>query len=211
MNSAGKFSLIIWLQLALLSFSINLFAQTSHLNSNSKKEFIELSATTLSNSMRFVGKTTPGAVSFFRGMHHKLMLDEPEFDVYFSVNADIVYDLHFKAKGESEFTNTWGVAFSPFGFMIIKDTTNPLSPFFRFHGGFIWFDQVFPNQKGLFINFTYEITTGAIVKLGDYLKLNASYTFYHFSNAEIAYTNPGMDNNIIMLGIIFPINHHDKQ
>lgn len=170
----------------------------------SKNEFGFTSPLT-SSGMRFIAKTAEGELYNVRFFYHKHLLSTPDALFYYASNFDLIYDLKYYSKRKGEYFKTWGIAVAPFGMKILYPHYKIIIPNMRLLGGFVWFDKAFPDKRGLHFNFTYELDLGFDWRLVDRLKLTTHYTFFHHSNAEIGDVNPGMDNNMFVLGLSFGI------
>ena len=119
------------------------------------------------------------------------------------MNVDFIHHLRFWNRRQQEFLNTWGIAFAPFGFKLAVPKWKAITPNARLLGGFVWFDKPFPDARGLNLNFTYELDLGLDWQIAEQLKFYTGYTFFHHSNAEIGRVNPGMDNNMFVMGLFY--------
>lgn len=166
----------------------------------SKTEW-QLSAPLFSSGMRFIAKTGEGNLYHIRLSYSRFVLGVDKWLMYYTLNADLVYHLEFYNKREEETLETQGVAIAPFGAQMKYAGWNRIHPTARLLGGFIYFDDPFPDARGLHVNFTYELTIGLDIRLFQKVKWFSGYTFFHHSNAELGRVNPGMDNNMLVMGL----------
>jgi hypothetical protein len=161
----------------------------------------QISAPLLSSGMRFIAKTSEGSLYHLRLSYSRFVLGIEKWLMYYTVNLDVVHHLEFFNKRENVMLQTQGLAIAPFGAQLKYAGWNRIQPIARLLGGFIYFDDPFPDARGLHINFTYELTLGLDVQIYKKVKWFSGYTFFHHSNAELGRINPGMDTNMLVMGL----------
>lgn len=198
---------LLFLLLLVQLFPIESKAQLKTIPDSLKQTFTKnefgITAPITSSGMRFIAKTAEGELYNVRFFYHRHVLSTPDALFYYASNFDLIYDLTFYNKRKAHFFKTWGIAIAPFGVKILYPHYKIIIPNMRLLGGFVWFDKAFPDQRGLHFNFTYELDLGLDWRISKQLKLTTNYTFFHHSNAEIGKVNPGMDNNMFVLGMSF--------
>lgn len=161
----------------------------------------QLSTPLLSSGMRFIAKTNEGHLYHIRLSYSRFVLGVDQWLIYYTLNTDLVYYLEFYNKRERKTFTTQGFAMAPFGAQMKYAGWNRIQPTARLLGGLIYFDKPFPDARGLRVNFTYELTLGMEVPIYKKIKWFSAYTFFHHSNAELGRVNPGMDNNMLVMGL----------
>ncbi len=90
---------------------------------------------------------------------------------------------------------------TPFG---VKAYVGPLSRvrlFGALASGAIAFDRRTPVAKASALNFAAEFLLGADIGVGAGHALEVAWKFQHWSNANLSHLNPGLDANLITLGL----------
>jgi opacity protein-like surface antigen len=78
-----------------------------------------------------------------------------------------------------------------------------IQPFLKSSTGFMYLDNPFPDDRGIKLNFVFEVGTGVEILLTDFSSLTLGYKYHHMSNGEIGQVNPGVDSNIIYGALTF--------
>ncbi|TNE72756.1 hypothetical protein EP331_06465 [bacterium] len=172
-----------------------------HLKPFFNEQSLSISGPLSSTGMRFIAKTGEGSLYHIRVSYNRFLLGVDDWLFYYHANAAYVYDLKFYNKYLAENLETKGITFAPFGAQLVYSKWKYIQPLTRLIGGFVYYFDYFPDSRGAKLNFTYELDLGINVALYKSVKLYTGYTFFHHSNAELASTNPGMDNNMFVMGI----------
>ncbi len=94
-----------------------------------------------------------------------------------------------------------GFAISPIGL----EGELRLSPRWRLYFasavGCVWFSHPVPTPRASAFNYTAEWGGGMLLNLNRTTALKAGYKFHHLSNAYRAYENPGVDGNVLVVGV----------
>lgn len=94
-----------------------------------------------------------------------------------------------------------GVGFIPVAF----EASLRLSDRWQLFGGggvgFAWFSEPVPVLFASRFNYTFEYGAGLSWAASDTVSLRAGYRFHHLSNGGSAFENPGLDGNVVILGI----------
>ncbi|MDZ7680376.1 MAG: acyloxyacyl hydrolase [Fodinibius sp.] len=93
-----------------------------------------------------------------------------------------------------------GLGISPIGFQINWGRSNSVQPFFKSSGGFMYFRQPFPDNRGVKFNFTLELGAGVEFILAEDLSFSIGYKYHHMSNGQFGQINPGVDSNVFYTG-----------
>lgn len=97
--------------------------------------------------------------------------------------------------------DAYGVGVSPAGLRLTSRVTKRVQPFVAGSTGLIYFSQPVPNELGQHLNFVFGVGAGVQVVLTPDLILTAGYRYYHLSNGFRGQINPGIDANLLHLGV----------
>ncbi len=104
--------------------------------------------------------------------------------------------------------NVPGLAISPVGLRMIWRDGKRVKPYYVIKGGMIGFTSKALSENATYENFTLQQTIGVQFKLHDRCDFRAGLLFFHFSNAFIVASNPGLDSITYNAGLVF---HLEKQ
>lgn len=93
------------------------------------------------------------------------------------------------------------VGVNPVGLRIRPSAATPLRPFVALSMGVVAFDRPTPVAGARAINFAASFDIGAELARDDGTTLMAAWRFQHWSNAGTARRNPGIDANVLYVGI----------
>lgn len=96
---------------------------------------------------------------------------------------------------------TYGLGANPLGIRINHRATDRLQPFIAGSAGFIYFFLPIPDQRGMNLNFTVDAGLGVQVVLTSTTTLTLGYRYHHLSNGFRGKINPGVDANLLYLGV----------
>jgi opacity protein-like surface antigen len=101
----------------------------------------------------------------------------------------------------------YGFAALPIGFTFDLLRTHLVHPFVELAGGGIVSTEPIPvNTAGATAwNFVFDFGGGVQWRIADKRAIAFGYKFLHISNAYTTNTNPGVDNNVLYIGLVF---HH---
>lgn len=99
--------------------------------------------------------------------------------------------------------NFTGYGISPLGFQYNWRRDRMVQPFLKSSTGFMYLDNPFPDDRGIKLNFVFEVGTGLEILLTDFSSLTLGYKYHHMSNGEIGQVNPGVDSNIFYGALTF--------
>jgi hypothetical protein len=93
-----------------------------------------------------------------------------------------------------------GAGLSPVGFQLNFRRRERVQPFAQGSGGFLYFGERVPDERGAQFNFTADF--GGVVqwKTGARRAWTIGYRYHHVSNGYRADVNPGFDSNIFYVG-----------
>ena len=153
------------------------------------------------NSIRFLGKTENSQTQIFAIGLQRPLRKYPKNQVLW-YTADLIPYIHFRYPKRDEnnrIASRSGFGLSPVGFKLIKASQKKLIPFVRTTGGIIFMENNFPTDRARRLNFTFDITLGANLRLNSFGVISFGYKFHHISNAETGNENPGLDSNFLFL------------
>lgn len=94
-----------------------------------------------------------------------------------------------------------GTGASPLGFKLYLNNTGSTRFFGSASGGMIAFSSDVPVHPSRRLNFMFDYGGGVDFALGDGRAATIGYRFHHISNAGSGSSNPGLDANVIYLGL----------
>ncbi len=93
-----------------------------------------------------------------------------------------------------------GAGLSPVGFQLNFRRRERVQPFAQASGGFLYFGERVPDERGAQFNFTADFGGGVQWKTGARRAWTVGYRYHHVSNGYRADTNPGFDSNVFYVG-----------
>lgn len=97
--------------------------------------------------------------------------------------------------------DTYGFGASPAGLRITHRVKKRVQPFIAGSTGLVYFVHTVPNERGKHLNFMFAVSAGVQVVLTSSLILTAGYRYLHLSNGFRGRINPGIDANLLHLGV----------
>ena len=97
--------------------------------------------------------------------------------------------------------DTYGIGARPVGFRINYLPTKRVQPFIAGSMGFVYFLQSVPDERGKHLNFTFDVGAGLQLVLTTRTTLTVGYRYHHLSNGFRGKINPGVDANLVYLGV----------
>jgi len=105
------------------------------------------------------------------------------------------------AAGTREVRKTiTGAGLSPVGFQLNFRRRERVQPFAQASGGFLYFGERVPDERGAQFNFTGDFGGGVQWKTGARRAWTVGYRYHHVSNGYRADVNPGFDSNLFYIG-----------
>ena len=95
----------------------------------------------------------------------------------------------------------FGAGAMPLGFQFRFAPHGRLQPFASASGGLLWFTDRVPDRESARLNFAAELGVGIVAMLGSRAGLLCGYRFHHLSNGGTAPSNPGVDSNLLYVGV----------
>lgn len=93
-----------------------------------------------------------------------------------------------------------GAGLSPVGFQLNFRRRERIQPFAQASGGFLYFGERVPDERGAQFNFTADFGGGVQWKTGARRAWTVGYRYQHISNGYRADANPGFDSNLFYVG-----------
>jgi hypothetical protein len=93
-----------------------------------------------------------------------------------------------------------GAGLSPVGFQLNFRRRERVQPFAQGSGGFLYFGERVPEERGAQFNFTADFGGGVQWKTGARRAWTIGYRYQHVSNGYRADVNPGFDANLFYVG-----------
>jgi hypothetical protein len=87
----------------------------------------------------------------------------------------------------------YGLGISPVGMRLLWRDGKAWKPYYSIKGGLIGFDKKSLSQYGSYLNFSLQQSAGVQFRLNDRLDLRTGFVDFHFSDAFIVPSNPGID------------------
>jgi len=119
----------------------------------------------------------------------------------YNTETSELYGQPTQTKQETGRAPVAGFALSPIGF----ETQIGLTSHWRVYGGgatgVAWFTRDVPVPDARAFNYTFEFGAGAQWRCRPNLFLRVGYKFHHLSNAGTGALNPGLNGNVVVIGI----------
>jgi hypothetical protein len=96
----------------------------------------------------------------------------------------------------------YGAGLSPIGLELLGPRVGAARLYVAAAGGGLWFTRETPEPNARRFNFTLEYGFGLRVPLRSGSSMTVGYKYHHLSNAWTAPRNPGLDGNVIYLGLV---------
>jgi hypothetical protein len=95
----------------------------------------------------------------------------------------------------------YGFGASPVGLELFGPRVRAVRPYLGAAAGFLWFTRNTPEPEARRLNATFELGGGLRIDRGEHHALLLGWKFHHISNAWTAPYNPGLDGNVVYLGV----------
>lgn len=102
-----------------------------------------------------------------------------------------------------EFRNSIGTGINPVGFELSFLPNRGFHPFLAADCGFLYFNRNVPSAAAAQFNFAAAGRIGVQLATANRSAISIGYEFHHFSNADEAHDNPGLDSEMIFVGYTF--------
>jgi Lipid A 3-O-deacylase (PagL) len=147
-----------------------------------------------------VGTTTNTRMYEVEGRYSRIFFKSERFALRYVaelVPLSIVGD----PQSSGQRVYAYGVGGSPIGIQVNWVRYRRIQPFLTSGGGFLYFNrQLFGVTQ---LNFTGQVGIGMELFTSDYHSFDFGYQYHHISNANLGRENPGMDSNVVFVGVTF--------
>lgn len=97
--------------------------------------------------------------------------------------------------------STHGVGIYPVGLRLGFQPSSRIRPFLAGHSGMLYFFDPMPDARGKRLNFAVGVGVGLRASLTPKTILSVGYRFHHLSNGFRGSINPGLDANMLYVGV----------
>jgi hypothetical protein len=97
--------------------------------------------------------------------------------------------------------STAGVGGYPLGLRVGFRPSSPIRPFIAGHTGFFYLFEPVPDERGRHVNFAVGVGGGVTISFAHRITLTLGYRYHHLSNGFRGSINPGLDANLLYLGV----------
>lgn len=103
-----------------------------------------------------------------------------------------------------------GLGISPIGFRLLWRDTQALKPYLMAKGGVLAFTEKVPSPQATYLNFSLQSAMGVNVRMNQRMDLRLGlYSDFHFSNAFMVPSNPGLDVMNANLGVSYHLGRQE--
>jgi hypothetical protein len=166
-----------------------------------------------------IGNIQPAKVGLLGLRYHRLLAPSPSNartrDLTLTYTADVipVFFLSIPSEaiptpppaaapeGGSHSLTAYGVGLRPAGLRLAYRSAARAQPFVAGSTGFAYFPQSVPSARGKSLNFMFALGAGVRVLLSPALAFTVGYRYHHLSNGFRGQINPGVDANLVQLGV----------
>ncbi len=100
----------------------------------------------------------------------------------------------------------YGMGVSPIGLRMLWRGDKRWKPYFLAQGGLLGFTQKALSKDASYLNFTLHIGFGTQVQLTPRVDFRAGFSFFHFSDAFVVPSNPGLDSICYTAGLSYHLH-----
>ncbi|HEX8723044.1 MAG TPA: acyloxyacyl hydrolase [Pyrinomonadaceae bacterium] len=158
-------------------------------------------------SPTFIGKTEGTRFGLLAFRYARVLARGESLALKYTVDAVPLAALSFPsfdpsaAAGGREVRKTiTGAGLSPVGFQLNFRRRERVQPFAQGSGGFLYFGERVPEERGAQFNFAADFGGGVQWKTGARRAWTFGYRYHHVSNGYRADVNPGFDTNLFYVG-----------
>lgn len=105
----------------------------------------------------------------------------------------------------------YGAGIEPAGARLLWRPGRSWEPFLLGAGGVLYFQDRVLSASGTHLQFSAEFGAGLEFRVRSRSHLRIGYSFYHFSNGDIAARNPALDSNLIYSVLCFDLFGKQKE
>jgi hypothetical protein len=108
-------------------------------------------------------------------------------------------------RKSSSFEDLYGLGIAPVGMRLLWRDGKAFKPYYTVKGGLLAFNQKSVSQYAAYLNFSLQQAVGVQFRLMDQLDLRTGLEVFHFSNAFMVPSNPGLDSMAYNAGLTWRI------
>ena len=101
------------------------------------------------------------------------------------------------------FEDLYGLGVAPVGMRLLWRDGKVFKPYYTVKGGLLAFNQKSVSQYAAYLNFSLQQSVGVQLRLTDRWDLRTGIEVFHFSNAFMVPSNPGLDSMAYNAGLTF--------
>jgi hypothetical protein len=163
------------------------------------------------SSPTLIGKTEETRLALFALRYARVLARGDNLSFKYTIDAVPVASLSFPVfesvetppagfVTRKERRTITGAGLSPVGFQVNFRRRERVQPFAQASGGFLYFGERIPDERGAQFNFTADFGGGVQWKTGARRAWTLGYRYQHISNGYRADANPGFDSNLFYIG-----------
>jgi hypothetical protein len=97
----------------------------------------------------------------------------------------------------------YGIGFAPIGLRMTWRSHKDVKPYFLMRGGGLLFDKKAVSQYASYYNWSLQMGFGVQFKVAPRWDARAGFSDYHFSDAFMVPSNPGLDSMMYTCGLVY--------
>ncbi len=109
-----------------------------------------------------------------------------------------------------EHETIYGVGIMPIGTRLLWRDGKKIKPFLNAKGGVLGFNQKALSSQSSYMEFSLKIGVGTQFRLSPRWDGQVGFSFFHFSNAFIVPSNPGLDSAMYSAGLAYHLGHSPR-
>ena len=159
------------------------------------------------SSPTLIGKTEEARLAIVALRYARVLSRGDQVSFKYTIDAVPVASLSFPVETQpagfvtrKERRTITGAGLSPVGFQVNFRRRERVQPFAQASGGFLYFGERIPDERGAQFNFTTDFGGGVQWKTGARRAWTLGYRYQHISNGFRADVNPGFDSNLFYVG-----------
>jgi len=112
--------------------------------------------------------------------------------------------------GSKQHELNYGIGIAPIGLRMTWRSQKNLKPYFLIRGGVLAFDKKAVSQYASYLNWSLEIGLGAQFKIAPRWDARIGFSDYHFSDAFMTPSNPGLDSMTYTCGLMYHLKPRSR-
>lgn len=117
-----------------------------------------------------------------------------------------ITDAYGDRLNNTKYKTISGVAVTPIGARLLWFDGHLIKPFVSAKGGVVGYTQKALSSDGTYLNFTLQEAVGVEVRLTHTWEMRAAFSDFHFSNAFMAPSDPGIDEMMYNFGLSYHLH-----